>query len=294
MPIYNEGGPAAYAQSQQSRQDDQFRQLLQMMMMGMQQKTQQGQYSDEMRQQALENLRKDEELVLERRRTEAGELGAKARMETARRPLKETQWEGRQKKAAEMVESKFITQEESDVYLLTGKLPGEKDLNTYQKYTVERNKRKDRQGSIGGHLSRLGRKLAKMENPKTLTEIAMGLASGASLQDIGSGLSVDTEEVKRLQGISSELELLISTLDERDLTKEELKHLNSLLISASSGKPTPTKKLQYVPFNEPVEYTEEPTSGGVKDKFGYTLNQERPDASGAIWIYQGNNNWVKK
>ena len=90
MPIYNEGGPAAYAQGQQSRQDDQFRQLLQMMMMGMQQKTQQGQYSDEMRQQALENQRKEIELGLERRRTESGELGAQARMETARRPEKTT------------------------------------------------------------------------------------------------------------------------------------------------------------------------------------------------------------
>jgi len=65
MPIYNEGGPAAYAQTQQSRQDDQFRQLLQMMMMGMQQKTQQGQYSDQMRQQELENLRAGEKFKFE-------------------------------------------------------------------------------------------------------------------------------------------------------------------------------------------------------------------------------------
>ena len=262
MPIYNEGGPAAYAQTQQSRQDDQFRQLLQMMMMGIQQKTQQGQYSDKMRQQALENQRKEIELGLERRRTESGELGALARMETARRPLKETQWEGRQKKAAEMVKSKFITQEEADIYLLTDKLPRDKNLTAFQDYTVDRNKRKDRQGSISGHLSRLGRKLSKMENPKSITEIAMGLASGASLQDIGSGLNVDTEEVKRLQGISSELELLISTLDERDLTKEESKHLNSLLISVNRGA-APPPKLKHVPFNQPMTYKEGAMPGGA-------------------------------
>lgn len=67
MPMYNQGGPAAYQQNQQGRQDDQFRQILQMMMMGMQQKQQQGQYADKMKQQQIENTRADETLALDER-----------------------------------------------------------------------------------------------------------------------------------------------------------------------------------------------------------------------------------
>ena len=291
---YPDGGPGAYAQNQQGRQDDQFRQILQMMMMGMQEKTRKQQYTDQLQQQQVENQRKNYELGLNERRTEATERGAEARMITANKPPKETQWEWRQKKAAEMVASKYLTTEEGDIYALTGKIPGNKDLTTFQEITVERNRRKDRQATIGRQLSRLTGRIAKMENPKSITEIAMGLASGASLQDIGSGISVDTEEIKRLRGISSELELLISTLDERDLTAAESKRINSLLIEASRPKVDNTKT-KHVPFEKPMKYEGAMPGGSeVKDKFGYMLNQEKADDQGVVWIYKGNNSWVKK
>jgi len=64
--MYNQGGPAEYAQNQQGRQDEQFRQILQMMMMGMQQKTQQGQYADQQTQQKFANEMAQENLGLQK------------------------------------------------------------------------------------------------------------------------------------------------------------------------------------------------------------------------------------
>ena len=89
MPMYNQGGPAAYQQNQQGRQDDQFRQILQMMMMGMQQKTQQGQYADQMKQQQLSNEMAEKNYALDERniasqeayrnRPQTGELSSDAK-----------------------------------------------------------------------------------------------------------------------------------------------------------------------------------------------------------------------
>jgi len=89
MPMYNQDGPAAYQQNQQGRQDDQFRQILQMMMMGMQQKTQQGQYADQMKQQQLSNEMAEKNYALDERniasqeayrnRPQTGELSSDAK-----------------------------------------------------------------------------------------------------------------------------------------------------------------------------------------------------------------------
>jgi len=70
---YPDGGPGAYAQNQQGRQDDQFREILKMMMMGMQQKQQQGQYQDQMKQQQLENAMKEKEYALDERNVASNE-----------------------------------------------------------------------------------------------------------------------------------------------------------------------------------------------------------------------------
>ena len=119
MPIYNEGGPAAYAQSQQSRQDDQFRQLLQMMMIGMQQKTQQGQYFDQMRQQQIENLREDEKLRLSRKRAE--DYGRFIDLQT--KPPKTTQWESQKAGGEALFKSGYLNKEEFDILTATGQMP---------------------------------------------------------------------------------------------------------------------------------------------------------------------------
>jgi len=103
---YPDGGPGAYAQNQQGRQDDQFRQILQMMMMGMQEKTRKQQYTDQLQQQQVENQRKNYELGLSERRTEATERGAEARMITANKPTPEPEWKFKVRWIAELKDPK--------------------------------------------------------------------------------------------------------------------------------------------------------------------------------------------